>query len=156
MESGDRYQEVRANCTGELGFCSVQSGRFKLTGTRLKISHPLCPPFQILSAYQAASHPMPAEEGVYASEETLHSSLAFLQDTLAAMGLCEAPINLASTEPADVVATCNTIYGLLQQHQRDARFKDQLKQGACRRGGGQGRHSSRAGIVALFMSIHTN
>lgn len=44
------------------------------------------------------------------------------------MGLCEH-LDLQSNDPADLVTTCNTIYGLLLQHQRDAKFKEQLKQG---------------------------
>lgn len=68
-------------------------------------------------------------EGVYASESTLHSSVAFLRSTLAGLGFCQ-DLNLMSSEPADVVSTCNTIYGLLLQHQKDCKFREQLKQGA--------------------------
>ncbi|KAI3435003.1 hypothetical protein D9Q98_003055 [Chlorella vulgaris] len=66
-------------------------------------------------------------EGVYASESTLHSSVAFLRSTLAGLGFCQ-DLNLMSSEPADVVSTCNTIYGLLLQHQKDCKFREQLKQ----------------------------
>ncbi|PSC67427.1 afadin alpha-actinin-binding [Micractinium conductrix] len=71
----------------------------------------------------------PAElmEGAYASEETLHSSVAFLRNTLTGLGFCRE-LNLLSQEPGNVVSTCNTIYGLLLQHQRDARYREQLKQ----------------------------
>lgn len=43
------------------------------------------------------------------------------------MGLCEN-INLQSNKSSDLVSTCNVIYGLLLQHQKDIKFKDQLKQ----------------------------
>ncbi|PRW33828.1 Afadin- and alpha-actinin-binding [Chlorella sorokiniana] len=66
-------------------------------------------------------------EGVYASESTLHSSVAYLRNTLAGLGFCQ-DLNLLSVEPVDVVATCNTIYGLLLQHQKDCKFREQLKQ----------------------------
>ncbi|EFN57131.1 hypothetical protein CHLNCDRAFT_51197 [Chlorella variabilis] len=66
-------------------------------------------------------------EGLYASESTLHSSVAFLRNTLAGLGFCQ-DLNLLSTEPSDVVSTCNTIYGLLLQHQKDCKFREQLKQ----------------------------
>ena len=46
----------------------------------------------------------------------------------AGLGFCQ-DLNLLSTNPEDVVQTCNTIYGLLLQHQKDSRFKDQLKTG---------------------------
>lgn len=65
-------------------------------------------------------------EGSYASEETLHSSVAFLRNTLAAAGVSQ-DLDLLSREPRDVVNACNTVYGLLLQHQRDAKFKEQLK-----------------------------
>lgn len=56
----------------------------------------------------------------------------------AGLGFCQ-DLNLLSTDPADVVATCNTIYGLLLQHQKDNRFKEQLKNG------GRGGWVARAG-----------
>ena len=81
---------------------------------------------------QGSTTAMPSlPEGVYISEATLQSSLAYLRTTLAEMGLC-CDLDLMSTEPADVVAACNTIYGLLLQHQKDGKFKEQLKQGAPR------------------------
>jgi hypothetical protein len=46
----------------------------------------------------------------------------------AGLGFCQ-DLNLLSTDPADIVQTCNTIYGLLLQHQKDSRFKEQLKTG---------------------------
>ena len=46
----------------------------------------------------------------------------------AGLGFCRE-LNLLSQEPGNVVSTCNTIYGLLLQHQRDARYREQLKQG---------------------------
>ncbi|KAL4435589.1 hypothetical protein ABPG77_002552 [Micractinium sp. CCAP 211/92] len=66
-------------------------------------------------------------EGAYASEDTLHSSVAFLRNTLTGLGFCQ-DLNLMSLQPSDVVSTCNTIYGLLLQHQKDCRFREQLKQ----------------------------
>ncbi|KAL4425210.1 hypothetical protein ABPG75_009226 [Micractinium tetrahymenae] len=66
-------------------------------------------------------------EGAYASEDTLHSSVAFLRNTLTGLGFCQ-DLNLLSPQPSDVVSTCNTIYGLLLQHQKDCRFREQLKQ----------------------------
>eukprot|EP00887_Chlorella_sp_A99_P003392 scaffold7.g3392.t1 len=93
-------------------------------------------------------------DGVYASEETLHTSVAFLRNTLAGaswrppsclqlsataslscslpcqhapgLGFCQE-LNLLSTDPSDVVSVCNTIYGLLLQHQKDSKFKEQIK-----------------------------
>ncbi|GAB4815629.1 hypothetical protein N2152v2_008085 [Parachlorella kessleri] len=62
----------------------------------------------------------------FASADTLNTSVAFLRNTLAGLGFCQ-DLNLLSTDPEDVVQTCNTIYGLLLQHQKDSRFKDQLK-----------------------------
>ena len=47
----------------------------------------------------------------------------------AGLGFCQ-DLNLLSSDPADVVSVCNTIYGLLLQHQRDSKFKEQLKHGA--------------------------
>lgn len=46
----------------------------------------------------------------------------------AGLGFCQ-DLNLLSTEPADIVETCNMVYGLLLQHQKDSKFKEQLKNG---------------------------
>ncbi len=62
-----------------------------------------------------------------ASEASIHTSVAFLQDTLTGMGLSEE-LDLMSSEPADVATTCNALYALLLQHQKDAQYKEQLRQ----------------------------
>ncbi|KAG7673019.1 hypothetical protein Ndes2437B_g01126 [Nannochloris sp. 'desiccata'] len=62
-----------------------------------------------------------------ASEASIHTSVAFLQDTLTGMGLSDE-LNLMSSEPADVATTCNALYALLLQHQKDAQYKEQLRQ----------------------------
>jgi hypothetical protein len=134
-------------------------------------------------------------EGSYASEETLHSSVAFLRNTLAgaqaayprrtpSLPSCHRPpdawaacargrpprpeaahvlvtpthppappaaagvsqdLDLLSREPRDVVNACNTVYGLLLQHQRDAKFKEQLKTGEGAEGPGSSGGSEGAG-----------
>ena len=43
------------------------------------------------------------------------------------MGLSD-DLNLMSSEPADVAATCNALHALLLQHQKDAQYKEQLRQ----------------------------
>jgi hypothetical protein len=58
--------------------------------------------------------------------ETLETSLEYLEETVAAMGLCRK-LRLSSNDPRDVVATANVIYGLLLQHEQDATYKDGLK-----------------------------
>lgn len=68
-------------------------------------------------------------DGNYASEDNLQGSIAFLRQVLGNMGLCK-DLNLQSSDPADVVESCNTIYGLLLQNQQDAKYKEQMKQGA--------------------------
>jgi X breakpoint 2-interacting protein len=62
-----------------------------------------------------------------ASEASIHTSVAFLQDTLTGMGLSDE-LNLMSSNPADVATTCNTLYALMLQHQKDAQYKEQLRQ----------------------------
>ena len=57
-----------------------------------------------------------------------HTAAAPPHRAAAGLGFCQ-DLNLLSTEPSDVVSTCNTIYGLLLQHQKDCKFREQLKQG---------------------------
>lgn len=63
----------------------------------------------------------------YASEDSIYTSVAFLQETLSGMGLGE-DLNLLSAEPADVASTCNALYALLLQHHKDTQYKEQLRQ----------------------------
>jgi len=43
------------------------------------------------------------------------------------MGLSDE-LHLMSSKPADVATTCNALYALLLQHQKDAQYKEQLRQ----------------------------
>ena len=63
----------------------------------------------------------------YASEDSIYTSVAFLQETLSGMGLGD-DLNLLSAEPADVASTCNALYALLLQHHKDTQYKEQLRQ----------------------------
>ena len=83
---------------------------------------------QELAPDAAAASGLELADGVYANEKTLQSSVAFLRNTLAGLGFC-TELNLLGAEPSDVVATCNTIYGLLLQHQKDSRFREAIKAG---------------------------
>ena len=70
--------------------------------------------------------PLSSEQ--YATEDTLHSDMSFLQRTLVDMQLINSSLNLLNPTKKDAVTTCNAIYTLLLEHQRDMQFKDSLKQ----------------------------
>ena len=61
-------------------------------------------------------------------KNSLPNSLSFLSSALQRLGITDK-LNLQSSDPDDVVETCNAIYHLLLQHEKDTEYKNQLKSG---------------------------
>lgn len=62
------------------------------------------------------------------SKNSLSSSIDFISSALKRMGISDS-LNLLSNDPQHVVETCNAIYGLLLQHEKDIEYKETLKKG---------------------------
>uniref|UniRef100_A0A1D2A7K6 Uncharacterized protein n=1 Tax=Auxenochlorella protothecoides TaxID=3075 RepID=A0A1D2A7K6_AUXPR len=74
-----------------------------------------------------AEVPSPPPSSKFASADSIVSSILYLKSVLASQGFGHE-LNLLSTDPDDVAATCNIIYGLMAQQQRDHTFREHLKQ----------------------------
>jgi len=62
------------------------------------------------------------------SKNSLSSSITFISSALKRLGISDN-LNLMSNDPQHVVETCNAIYGLLLQHEKDVEYKEILKKG---------------------------
>lgn len=62
------------------------------------------------------------------SKTSLSSSMNFISSALKRLGISDS-LNLMSNDPQHVVETCNAIYGLLLQHEKDVEYKETLKKG---------------------------
>lgn len=62
------------------------------------------------------------------SKNSLSSSIKFISSALKRLGISDN-LNLMSNDPQHVVETCNAIYGLLLQHEKDVEYKEILKKG---------------------------
>lgn len=62
------------------------------------------------------------------SKNSLSSSIKFISSALKRLGITDS-LNLMSNDPQHAVETCNAIYGLLLQHEKDVEYKETLKKG---------------------------
>ncbi|CAM6047426.1 unnamed protein product [Sphagnum compactum] len=73
-----------------------------------------------LGAYETA---YTTQEDVFADVHNLDHCIKYLNQSLVTFGFPSA-LNLLSAEPASVVRTCNCIYAMLQQRQRDVEYRE--------------------------------
>ncbi|XP_008676949.2 uncharacterized protein [Zea mays] len=87
------------------------SARFDLRAS----SHQLQPPPSHAS--------MSSDGGAFANAENLEHCARYLNQTLVTFGF-PASLDLFATDPVSIARTCNCIYALLQQRQRDIEFRE--------------------------------
>ncbi|CAM6075501.1 unnamed protein product [Sphagnum tenellum] len=73
-----------------------------------------------LGAYETA---YTTQEDVFADVHNLDHCIKYLNQSLVTFGFPSA-LNLLSADPASVVRTCNCIYAMLQQRQRDVEYRE--------------------------------
>ncbi|CAK9274913.1 unnamed protein product [Sphagnum jensenii] len=73
-----------------------------------------------LGAYETA---FTTQEDVFADVHNLDHCIKYLNQSLVTFGFPSA-LNLLSADPASVVRTCNCIYAMLQQRQRDVEYRE--------------------------------
>ncbi|WVZ94370.1 hypothetical protein U9M48_040269 [Paspalum notatum var. saurae] len=69
------------------------------------------------------SHAGMSDGGVFANAGNLEHCARYLNQTLVTFGF-PASLDLFATDPVSIARTCNCIYALLQQRQRDIEFRD--------------------------------
>jgi X breakpoint 2-interacting protein len=70
-----------------------------------------------------ASHAGMSDGGAFANAGNLEHCARYLNQTLVTFGF-PASLDLFATDPVSIARTCNCIYALLQQRQRDIEFRE--------------------------------
>jgi X breakpoint 2-interacting protein len=77
----------------------------------------------MVSSSQVLSQSASAGDYTFANEDNLEHCTKYLNQTMVTFGF-PASLDLFSNDPVSISRTCNCMYSLLQQRQRDIEFRE--------------------------------